>query len=398
MRTPPACLLICLMLCGTGAFVQSTPENLKSSIRFEPHILDQKLYALGADLGDRNSEGPADVVASGLVALDRSKIFWYSNGKKHLIDEFTTPTLFIHLRTADFDRDGDVDAVAADHRNGNIVYYENPGRGPAKTKPWPKHLVDDGAVGAHAVAIGDINDDGRIDIVASGEKEATPPESVYWYACPEKPNEVERWSKYILGPGQGGGLAHYPAIGDVNGDGKPDVVHAAKSPEGGEWYRLWLQPKDPTQPWTLRQVGKGYAQATNVQVADVNRDGKADLIATQGHHMGLLWFEGPDMNPRYVDQTLRSPHSLAVADIDGDEDIDFATCAYESKVLAWFENDGRGEFARHDISTNQEAYDLVARDVDNDSDLDLIVAGRGSENVVWYEQTGKPAKAKVKSR
>jgi FG-GAP-like repeat len=121
-----------------------------------------------------------------------------------LIDEFATPTLFIHLRTADIDRDGDVDAVAADHRNGNIVYYENPGRGVAKANRWPKHLVDDRAVGAHAVAIGDINGDGRIDIVASGEKEAAPPQSVYWYACPEKPNEVERWPKYIVGQGRAG--------------------------------------------------------------------------------------------------------------------------------------------------------------------------------------------------
>ena len=182
MRARHTCFLICLMLCGTGTFAQTTPEDSKSAIRFQPHILDEKLYALGADLGDHNAEGPADV-----VALDQSKIFWYSNGKKHLIDEFATPTLFIHLRTADIDRDGDVDAVAADHRNGNIVYYENPGRGVAKANRWPKHLVDDRAVGAHAVAIGDINGDGRIDIVASGEKEAAPPQSVYWYACPESP-------------------------------------------------------------------------------------------------------------------------------------------------------------------------------------------------------------------
>jgi hypothetical protein len=66
MRARHTCFLICLMLCGTGTFVQTTPENARSPIQFQPHILDQKLYALGADLGDHNAEGPADV-----VALDR---------------------------------------------------------------------------------------------------------------------------------------------------------------------------------------------------------------------------------------------------------------------------------------------------------------------------------------
>jgi hypothetical protein len=385
--------LTCLAVGGTVAARLDKKAGKRDVPRFEQHILDSHLYALGADIGDSNPDGPADI-----VAVAQSTIAWYAGGKKRVIDHFDNPTLFIHVRTADFDRDGDIDVVAADHRNGNLFYYENPGRGPSKERRWPRHLVDDKAVGAHAVAIGDLNGDGRIDVVASGEKEATPPESVYWYACPAKPNETERWPKYVLGPGQGGGLAHYPGIGDVNGDDKPDIVHAAKSAEGGEWYRLWLQPNDPTQPWTLREIGKNYVQATNIQVADVNRDGTADLIATQGHHVGLLWFEGPDMKPHYVDQTLKSPHTLAVADIDGDGDIDFATCAFESKVLAWFENDGHGIFARHDISTNQEAYDLVARDVDRDGDLDLIVAGRGSENVTWYEQLGEPAKPKRQDR
>ena len=79
-----------------------------------------------------------------------------------------------------------------------------------------------------------------------------------------------------------------------------------------------------------------------------------------------------------------------LADLDRDGDLDGATCAYESAMLVWFENDGKGLFTTHVISKNQQAYDLVARDVDGDGDLDLVVAGQRSENVVWYEQSGRP--------
>jgi len=183
-----------------NATTQVKLSTVVAGPQFIQHVVDSQLYSLGADMGDANNHGPADLIAS-----DAQGIYWYGDGGKHVIDEFNTPTLFIHLRTTDIDHDGDIDAVAVDHRNGNLFYYENPGRGPAKAGPWPRHLVDDKVVGAHAVAIADIDRDGRIDIVASGEAEATPPVSVFWYACPENPNQAARWPKYTLGPGQGGG-------------------------------------------------------------------------------------------------------------------------------------------------------------------------------------------------
>ncbi|MEW5979987.1 MAG: VCBS repeat-containing protein [Acidobacteriota bacterium] len=360
-----------------------TLGKAKNSTHFVHHVLDSDLSSLGADIGDLGQGGPADI-----IALDAKGIYLYSGRARSTIDEFATPTLFIHLRTADIDRDGDVDVIAVDHMNGNLFYYENPGPGPAKRQFWPRHVVDDQVQGAHAVAVADLNRDGRIDVVASGEDRATPPNSLFWFECPAEPNRADRWVKHVLGPSQSGGLAHYPAIGDANADGRLDVVHAAK---GGEWYRLWLQPPDPTAPWTLKEIGSGYTLATNIQPGDVNGDGKVDFVATQGHHQGILWFEAPDFKPHFIDQSLKSPHTLVLADIDDDGDLDVASCAFESRILAWFENNGQGSFQRHDVSENQEAYDLVARDVDGDGDLDLIVAGRESRTVSWYEQV-RPAR------
>ena len=359
---------------------QSRQEN----VTFKKHIVDASFGARGADVGDRNKEGIADIIAS-----TGREMYWYREGEKHVIAKFKTATSLIHLRTADIDRDGDIDVIVADHKNG-IRYFENPGSGAVKKKPWPQHYVDNKCIGAHSVSLADINGDGRIDVVASGEAKSTPPDSICWYACPENPNDSGAWPKYILGPGQSGGLAHYSAIADVDGDSKLDVVHAAKSAEGGEWFRLWTQPENPRGAWTLKEIGSGYTQATNVQIGDIDGDGKVVILASQGHYAGVLWFKAPNWEPTYIDKELQSPHTLVLADIDNDGDLDAATCAYLSKKLVWFENNGSGEFRRHLISDNQGAYDLVARDIDNDGDLDLLVAGQNSKNVVWYEQLGSP--------
>jgi gluconolactonase len=354
-----------------------SPENQT----FIPHVIDTQFGALGADLGDRDAAGMAAI-----VACAGNEVYRYTDSEKHLIYKVDGPANCIHLRTADIDRDGDVDAIVADHPNG-VRYLENPGKGSAGQQQWAHHFVDPECIGAHAVALADINRDGRIDVVASGEATSTPPDSIYWFECPTDPNRAAKWTKHVLGPGQSGGLAHYPVIGDVNGDGRLDVVHAAKK---GEWYRLWTQPADATRPWKFSVVGTDYIQATNVQIGDIDGDGIADILASQGHHFGVLWFKGPDWQPQIIDKQLNSPHTLVLEDLDGDGDLDGATCGYLSTTLVWFENDGKGHFQTHVISENQQAYDLVARDVDGDGDLDLVVAGQRSNNVVWYERAGRP--------
>ena len=60
-----------------------------------------------------------------------------------------------------------------------------------------------------------------------------------------------------------------------------------------------------------------------------------------------------------------------------------------TKEVWWFENDGKGNFTKHLVAGDQEAYDLRAFDMDQDGDFDLVIAGRASNNVAWYENPRK---------
>ena len=96
-------------------------------------------------------------------------------------------------------------------------------------------------------------------------------------------------------------------VGDVNGDGLPDVACGAKGGEkfpGGEWFAWWEQPKDGSLPWKKHLLSDRQPGASNILPADFDGDGKIDYFATRGHGLGALWFRGPSFEAIEVDSTI----------------------------------------------------------------------------------------------
>ena len=170
---------------------------------------------------------------------------------------------------------------------------------------------------------------------------------------------------------------------DLNGDGRGDVL---VGDSGGGTFTWWEQGPGADAQWTKHLIAK-ESGATNLKASDVNRDGVPDVVGSCGHGKGVFWFEGPAWKKHVIDPDLRDPHALAIGDFDGDGDLDVATAFFGAKLVRWYENDGKGSFAAHDIDTtnNQEAYDLKAVDLDADGRLDLILAGRETRNAVWHQ-------------
>tara|TARA_B100001248_G_scaffold238697_1_gene203471 strand:- start:355 stop:609 length:255 start_codon:yes stop_codon:yes gene_type:complete len=83
-----------------------------------------------------------------------------------------------------------------------------------------------------------------------------------------------------------------------------------------------------------------------------------------------------------IGDSIDSTHYKDFCDIDGDGDIDMITVGYESKLVVWYENHGKGNFTRHILSRDQKAYDTMITDLDGDGHKDILVAGQRSQNVV----------------
>jgi hypothetical protein len=374
-------LLVALFLCGSTAIAagEITAPWTKHTVFTGEHVNT----AVAADF---SGDGRVDVISN---CGGKTRLFAAPNWKPVILAD-DPDHQFIHSEVLDVDRDGDPDYVGARYDPGLTVWLENPGSG--GSAPWAARLVDDQVHGIHGLLVADVDADGHADLIANGaQPKGEFPESVAWYRTPEQPRSAKAWPRFMAAKGDAPGLTHYLGCGDLNGDGRPDLMTAAKggptAPKGtGDWFAWWEAPADATQSgWTKHLVARGEPGATNILPADVNGDGKVDLICSRGHGFGLLWFESPDWKPHPMDDTLEGPHCLTVADIDGDGDLDAATCAKDSQKTVWFRNDGRGDFAMHLVGAEQAAYDIRSVDIDGDSDLDLLVAGQTSRNVVWYE-------------
>lgn len=375
-------------------------------------------HCVTAVAGDFTGDKKADIIA---CAGGKTRLFVAPDWKEISLapERAQSP---IHSETLDCDGDGDLDFVGAEYSPGVIYWLECPKR--PESDPWRWRLIDSQVNGIHGLLVGDVDGDGRPDLLAnSGQPKGPLANSVVYYRTPADAKsragddqvgpfaanrDAEKaahegkvfWPRTVVAQGDAPGLSHYLGLGDVNGDGRPDIATAAKGgeqdPSGkGEWFAYWEAPADPrSDHWQKRIVGEKFAGATNILSADVDGDGKNDWIASCGHGFGLFWFKnrlaaGASWKAHPINPLPEGCHDLQVGDFDGDGDIDAASVAKDTKLALVFWNDGRGSFTTHIIGRDQAAYDLRAIDLDGDSDLDLLVAGQESRNVVWYENPKK---------
>ena len=337
-----------------------------------------------ATAGDYTGDGKVDVITSysGKVSL-----FIAPDWKETLLHALPGGTgQCIHSEGFDVDGDDDLDWLGS-LAPGKPFWLENPG---IITESWTARLIDPDIRGIHCFLKADVDKNGRMDVIINNFLPEGPlANSIAWFSIPESVKEAPHWNRHLFAKGDAAGGSHYFGFGDLDGDGWSEITVAAKGKpfENGNWFAYWKNPgaEKNHQPWSRVTVAENETGATNILPGDINGDGQADFLASNGHGVGVFWFEGPDWKKHLIDDEMLSPHSLALADLDQDGDLDAASCGFESERLSIYLNDGKGTFERHDLDTAQQSYDLRTFDMDGDGDLDLLNAGRGSKNVAWYE-------------
>lgn len=375
--------------------VAALMEGWAASVKWErvSFAMPESIWSVAAC--DVNADGKQDLIAVGVTQV--IAVLQPGGAQRTLFDAQDGKMLY--AVTLDMDGDGDLDLALGrylvpwiEHRKAvaagkaatkpvgsdfSIGWLENTG---ASAAPWPLHVIDRELNGTHGLWVGDVDGDGRHDLIANSISGPAFSNSVVWFRTPARGQSV--FSRHVVTKSGADGRPHYLEFGDVDRDGRGDIL---LGDSGGGTFTWWQRPAASSESWTKHLIAREPG-ATNLKLADVDGDGKPDVVASCGHGKGVYWFRGDTWERQAIDAALANPHALATGDFDRDGDMDVATASYTAFVVRWYENDGRGNFTAHTIESEnrQQAYDLKALDVDGDEALDLVLAGRESRNLVWY--------------
>lgn len=356
-------------------------------VRFEKTVLLTDFVSEGIAAADVNGDGRLDLVADAywFEAPDWTP-HTYRPAQTYAPMEGYSDTFLQYAQ--DVDLDGDPDVIRIGSPGQEVVWYEHPGR---PDRPWPEHRIAD-AVGNEAPQLVDVDGDGRGDLLFGDEASGT----MGWYRAARTPDEPA-WTRFALsGPDSLGThrYAHGLGLGDVNGDGRSDVLIR----EG--W---WEAPAAPTQtPWRFHAVDFA-GPCAQMFAYDVDGDGDQDVLASSAHDYGLWWNEqhaDGTWTRHLIHREISQTHSLALVDVDGDGLRDLVTGkrpfphlgkdpgAFDPPVLAWFElqHTPTGPTWTPHIIDDASGIGLsfVAQDLTGDGRLDLAVANKSG--VFVFEQ------------
>ncbi len=280
-------------------------------------------------VADIDGDGDLDILGATLAG---DAVYWWANDGTTL-PSWTRTTVLSSFNGAhavepvDIDGDGDLDVAIAAFDDDVVKVLTNDDGVGGSWSSCMTNTID----GAYDLAVGDLNDDGRPDIIASG---------YYGDFIRVMKQAGSGWSAGPTITGIDGPRG--VALGDVDGDGDLDIVAAIRDDDD----ILWFENDGDGETWTAHDVGTGYLEdGSSVQAVDVDNDGDVDVVAT-GYGGGdvYLWKndgDGASWVRRKIESSIDSPWQALADDLNGDSNMDLVlTAAGTTDSLTWYKNIG----------------------------------------------------------
>ncbi len=388
-----ATLLLLVLFAGLPLRAETAPAA--GGLKFAPHHVGT-FRSEACCVGDFNNDGKPDIAAGPFLYLApdwkprkiRELAGSVDENGKGYYDDFMNAAV-------DVDGDGRLDVVSCAWFSQSSTWYRNTG---AAEGLWPTRLIEKN---------GNFETGGVYDLKNSGKRNILVPfvSRTVWGELATDADGKRPIAMHVVSPK---GMDFGVGVGDINGDGRTDIIRpsawfeAPADPVAGQWieHPLGLGGKD----------GKATHTA-QILVYDVNGDKLPDIITSSAHGYGIFWYEqqraGNEISWRQhtIDDTWTQAHSLALADLDGDGLPELVT----GKRFMAHNGGDPDEFGplgvyyyklnrkptptwtKHVVSFNQgigSGLNIEVADLNGDNRPDIIVTGKWG-GPVWFENQGK---------
>lgn len=341
-------------------------------------------------IADVDRDGIPDILVCDAV---RNRVVWYQQADQGLWDEHILGDVDLaapcHINLVDLDGDGDQDLVVAvlgsvypaDEPIGKVVWLENDGK-----QHFTTHILLDDLRRVADVEAGDLNNDGRPDLVVAefGYDRGR----ILWME--NMGNGQFRDRELYAVPG----TIHVPLV-DLNGDGKLDIV-ALVSQDDEEVIAFENLGESQFRRRSLYSQSNFDLGSSGLFVADLNGDGRSDLLLTAGDNLeiaypvpqpwhGCFLLENKGnwhFEPRRL-AIVPGVYAAGVGDLNGDRSPDVVLVSMfndwhrpDAASVVWLENDGGGNFKTWQIASAPTHLSTVAvGDLNGDNRSDIVAGG-----------------------
>lgn len=266
-------------------------------------------------------------------------------------------------------------------------------------------VITDQYLGWWGRTLADVNKDGLLDVVVLKQSRGYGKVSPGWLGWYQAEDGGRKWSKHVIEDNDLLGSGDL-AAGDIDGDGDMDILsfEADETNKDTTARMYWFENQSPKtlDKWKKHFIGNNPEFVKDVELADFNLDGRIDIATVvygreklEIHYQGKnnTWTKGLSMRINNLHE------GMAVGDIDGDGDMDVATCGY------WVENPGKnskGNWQQYNINEKwhnqtpdgglewrKNGTKVFCKDLNGDKKAEVFIshseANRDGFPVAWYE-------------